>query len=40
MNGLFDGEEYKYLFLDGTKKSLTEKFMILPFSVFDTKTGV
>jgi len=40
MNSLFDGDEYRYLFLDGAKKSLTEKFMILTFSVFDTKTGV
>lgn len=39
MNGLFDGEEYKYLFLDSAKKSLNDKFLIPPFSTFDAKQG-
>lgn len=39
MNSLFDGEEYKYLFIDSAKKSLNEKFIIPPFSVFDAKQG-
>lgn len=39
MDGLFDGEEYKYLFLDSAKKSLNDKFLIPPFSTFDTRQG-
>lgn len=39
MDNLFEGEEYKYLFLDGAKKSLNEKFLIPPFSTFDTRQG-
>lgn len=39
MDNLFEGEEYKYLFLDGAKKSLNDKFLIPPFSTFDTKQG-
>jgi len=39
MDNLFEGEEYKYLFLDSAKKSLNEKFIIPPFSVFDTRQG-
>ena len=39
MNNLFEGEEYKYLFLDGAKKSLNDKFIIPPFSTFDTRQG-
>lgn len=39
MYNLFEGEEYKYLFLDGAKKSLNEKFLIPPFSTFDTRQG-
>lgn len=39
MDNLFEGEEYKYLFLDGAKKSLNDKFIIPPFSVFDTRQG-
>lgn len=39
MDNLFEGEEYKYLFLDGAKKSLNEKFLIPPFSIFDTRQG-
>jgi len=36
---LFGGEEYKYIFLEQQKKSLNDKFLIPPFSVFDTKQG-
>lgn len=39
MNGLFDDEEYKYLFIDSAKKSLNDRFIIPPFSVFDTRQG-
>ena len=39
MNSLFDGEEYAYLFLDDFKKSLNDKFLIPPFSTFDTRQG-
>ena len=39
MNNLFEGEEYKYLFLDDLKQSLNDKFIIPPFSVFDTRQG-
>lgn len=39
MNSLFDGEEYKYLFLDSAKQSLNDKFLIPPFSTFDTRQG-
>ena len=39
MEGLFDSEEYKYLFLDDFKKSLNDKFLIPPFSTFDTRQG-
>jgi len=39
MESLFDGEEYKYLFLDNAKKSLNDKFLIPPFSTFDTRQG-
>ena len=39
MDNLFEGEEYKYLFLDGAKKSLNDKFIIPPFSTFDTRQG-
>ena len=36
---LFQGEEYKYMFLEQQKKSLNDKFLIPPFSTFDTKQG-
>ena len=42
MNGqlnLFEGEEYQYLMLDNAKKSLNDKFLIPPFSTFDTRQG-
>lgn len=39
MDSLFDGEEYKYLFLEDFKKSLNDKFLIPPFSTFDTRQG-
>lgn len=39
MNSLFDGEEYKYLFIDSAKKNLNDKFLIPPFSTFDTRQG-
>ena len=39
MNSLFDGDEYKYLFIDSAKKSLNDKFLIPPFSIFDTRQG-
>ena len=36
---LFEGEEYKHLMLDGAKMSLNDKFLIPPFSTFDTRQG-
>ena len=39
MDSLFDGEEYKYLFLESAKQSLNDKFLIPPFSTFDTRQG-
>lgn len=39
MDNLFEGEEYKYLFLDDLKQSLNDKFIIPPFSIFDTRQG-
>lgn len=36
---LFQGDEYKYLFLDSFKQSLNDRFIIPPFSVFDTRQG-
>ncbi len=36
---LFDGDEYKYMFIEQQKQSLNDKFIIPPFSVFDTRQG-
>lgn len=39
-NTLFDNDEqYKYLFLQDQKNSLNDKFIIPPFSTFDTRQG-
>lgn len=39
MNSLFEGEEWKYIFLEDFKRSLNDKFLIPPFSTFDTRQG-
>ncbi|MBR5227503.1 MAG: hypothetical protein IKV94_02585 [Clostridia bacterium] len=39
MNSLFDGEEFRYLFIDSAKQNLNDKFIIPPFSTFDTRQG-
>ncbi len=38
-DSLFDGDEYKSLMLDNAKKNLNDKFIIPPFSTFDTRQG-